>query len=840
MSNNIRDSYGLLQQRFDELSRTNLGIEADLERCRKELIRSKETWEETFNSVNDLIYILADDNSIVHVNRAMQKRLGLPLEAIVGRYCYEIVHGTTAPPPECLQLLLSEKGQQYSADLYIERLKGYFSITGTPLLNSAGIQVGSVHICHDITERKLAEDALLRSEQNYRELIEHARTVIMRWDASGVITFINDYGEVLFGYKRSELLGKQVVGTIVPEIDTSGRDLRQMIDNIIKSPANFHENENENMTRDGRRIWMHWSNSAVYDKNGTLMEVLSIGNDLTDRREAEEKLYETHQYLEKAVQRSSELAAEAARANAAKSDFLANMSHELRTPMNGVIAMAGLLSSTPLNDEQLNYVGVIRKSGKHLMSIINDILDYSKIEARRMGLEEVAFNLADVIGDLMPMLQASADEKKLALSCQIEPDVPSVVRGDPARLRQILLNLASNAVKFTERGSVSILVSVDSRDEQQLILRFTITDTGIGIAEDQLPLIFNPFTQADTSTTRRFGGTGLGLSISRQLVELMRGTLDVSSKVGVGSVFSFTAHFVLNPADESGLQDAGLTSEVIAQSATFSEYRRKFKILVVEDNPTNQRVAGALLEKAGFSYTLVDSGYEALQCLENGPFDLILMDCQMPGLDGYETTALIRSASVAVIRNDMPIIAMTANVLEGGREKCIEAGMDDYISKPIELSLLLPLIEKWLPPEESTESTEQSCKLESNAPKLKSGPEASAVPVFNEADYLRRNLEDRVLAQDVLNIFVASTPGYLAELMVPLESGDAVGVRKQAHAIKGACSTVGAEQMRETALRLEMLAKGGDLVTAAAVAVQLHLDFERLVVVLQRCGWKNF
>ncbi|OGU02167.1 MAG: hypothetical protein A2X82_01395 [Geobacteraceae bacterium GWC2_55_20] len=837
MPEDVQCSYELLKQRCDELSRINSKLESEVGECKKELKRSKETWEETFNSVNDLIYILAADGTIVHANRSMLERLGLTLDKIIGRGCFEVVLGSTEPPPECRKLLYFDNSVSHSVDLYIEHLKGYFTVTGAPLLNPAGVRAGSVHVCHDITERKLAEDALLQSERNYRELIEHARTVILRWDVNGEVTYINDFGERCFGYKRAELFGRHLVGTIVPETDTAGKDLRQMIDSIIHSPADYHENENENVTRDGRRIWMHWSNTAVCEKNGTLVEILSIGTDVTERKVAEQQLFETHQYLEKAVHRSSELAAEAARANAAKSEFLANMSHELRTPMNGVIAMAGLLSTTLLTGEQRNYVGVIRKSGKHLMTIINDILDYSKIEARRMGLEEVSFNLAEVMNELMPLLQAGADEKGLHLHCMIDPDVPAIVRGDPARLRQILLNLASNAVKFTEQGNVSVRVAVDSREAQQLVLRFTVNDTGIGIAAEQLPLIFDPFTQADSSTTRRFGGTGLGLSISRQLVELMGGELDVTSREGEGSVFSFTARFKMIQTGEVSLLAEEQFNELVKHSVAFSEQRGKYKILVVEDNPINQRVAGALLEKAGFSYTLVESGYEALQRLENEPYDLVLMDCQMPGLDGYETTSLIRSANVAVIRNDMPIIAMTANAQEGDREKCLEAGMDDYIAKPIELSQLIPLIEKWLPPADFISSCEQPGKRPHMHMLSRADVETGELPVFNETDYLRRNLDDRVLAKDVLNIFVRSTPGYLAVLKENLAEGDFVGVRKQAHAVKGACSTVGAEQMWETALRLEQAGKTGNLASAGLLAEQLQMDYKRLEDELRESGW---
>ena len=830
---NIYEKYDLLKKRYEDVCLNNESLETQIKECKAEIKRAKIVWEETFNSVSDLIYILADDATIVHVNNAMLERLGLTLDQIIGRRCYEVVHGTHEAPPECRQLLCSKDVRQCSADLYLENLNGYFTVTGTPLLNSAGVPVGSVHICHDITNRKLAEDALLQSERNYRELIEYARTVIMRWDANGDISYINEFGEKYFGYKRFELIGRPMIGTIIPEVDSSGRNMRHLLSNIINSTVDYHEIENENMSRDGRRIWMHWNNTAVCEKDGSLVEVLSIGSDVTARKEAEDRLHETNRYLEMAVQRSNELAVQAASANAAKSEFLANMSHEIRTPMNGILAMAGLLTSTKLTVEQRGYTNIIRKSGKQLMSIINDILDYSKIEARRMGLESVPFNLVDVLNDVMKMLEPSAAEAGLVLSYLIEQDVPALVCGDPVRLRQILLNLTSNGVKFTERGHVTLQVAVELLETEQIVLRFTVADTGIGIKPEQLALVFEPFTQADSSAARRYGGTGLGLSICRQLVGLMGGELTVTSKEGGGSVFGFTAHMrMLSCKEAEGLMEEERESELLNQEVVFAEYRGKVKILVVEDNLTNQRVAGALLEKAGFRYAIVDSGFEALRRLEHERFDLVLMDCQMPGLDGYETTALIRSRDVAVLQHDIPIVAMTANALEGDRDKCLEAGMNDYLSKPIEVTRLVLMLEKWLSLKNSGEYFKKpALQVE------ESSLQVAEIPVFDEVDYVRRNLGDRELAQDVMNMFVSSTPGYLSDLQKQLDTRNAVGVRMQAHTVKGACATIGAELMRMTAQRVEQLSKAGELAAAEEVAERLQLDYQQLKEELKRRGW---
>ena len=549
------------------------------------------------------------------------------------------------------------------------RLPAVVSVTA--LRDGLDVIIGYLLIGTDNTARKLVEqeqkqsDQRLRDQQFYtRSLIESNIDALMTTDPAGIITDVNKQMEALTGCTRDELIGAPFKNCFT-DPNRAEAGIKRVLNE--KSVTDY---ELTARARDGKQTVVSYNATTFYDRNRTLQGVFAAARDVTERKRFEQELQ-----LAKAAAES---------ASRTKSDFLASMSHEIRTPMNAIMGIADLLAKTSLTPEQDKYVQIFRRSGDNLLNLINDILDLSKVEAAQLDLEQTGFLLGDHLEKVIEMVLPRAQEKSLVLRCEIAPSVCNDLVGDPTRLRQVLLNLLGNAIKFTETGQVSLTVEPDQDCAVPTALRFTVTDSGIGIADDKLATVFERFAQADSSTTRRFGGSGLGLTICKRLIELMGGRIWVTSEIGKGSTFGFTVPFEIWPiADRPVGATIGTGSDAPLQP---------LRILMAEDSPDNCTIALAYLEDTPYQIDVAETGLIACEMFKAGDYNLVLMDRQMPVMDGLTATRTLRAWEKAHGRPTTPIIALTASAVKGDRETCLAAGCTAYLTKPIKQDVLLQAI----------------------------------------------------------------------------------------------------------------------------------------------------
>jgi len=897
---------------------------------RKAAVReADEQFRTLFSEAPDGIARISADGYFLQANAALCRMLSYSEEELRAKTWLDVTH------PDDLDLSREFGESLRAANSPMGYEKRYVDKHGraipvrirvTMVRDAEGASRYAIAHVENVTESKRAKEALQASDERYRKLFARNLAGVLRTSPDGRILDCNQALAVILGCASpAELIGKRL-----HEFYYSRADGEQFLQVLMRDKV-LAGHVTRFRRRDGQPVWtLANAHYFVDETDGEVLEGTLI--DITDRKQAEDQLRQAKEIAE--------------RSNRAKSAFLANMSHEIRTPMNGILGMAGLLLESNLDPRQRSRAQTVRDSAEALLGILNDVLDLSKMEAGKLQLENTPFDLRSVVEGVADLMAVKAQEKGVELLCLIEPDVSTQLSGDASRLRQVLVNLAGNAVKFTTSGEVSIRVKLaDPRDPEQI--RFEVKDTGIGIPEDKRHLLFQPFSQVDPSTARRFGGTGLGLSIVQMLAEMMGGKVGVQSEDGKGSLFWFTVPlerqsaqrprslsldgwkilvvdanpasrglimelmalwkasaeqagdietalaFLRNAAqhpfdailldsrmpevdvagfpalarrasraartavvllvplgqasDADRWRGLGYTAHVAKpvkqgelgtclasilgygpapprhaprerQSRTAPEDRARVRLLVVEDDEVNQQVALGILEHMGYHADVASDGAAAIMALGSRDYDLVLMDCQLPGMDGYETSRLIRRQETPVRNHAIPIVATTANAMAGDREKCLNAGMSDFLSKPLRSDALEQKIEEWT-------ATRPAVAMPAVHP-AHPGPADSAA-VFAGDDLLGRVMHNRQLANRILGRFLNDMPGQIALLAQAVSEGDSSQVRLLAHSIKGAAASVSGLEMKSTAWKIEQQGAAGDLKAAHGVLPELSATFER-------------
>ncbi len=681
-----------------ELGQANEQLQTQIAQRRRTERALRDSQSQYINLVDSLpVHVIRKDRQgrFTFASTSFCKLVGKPWEEIQGKTDLDLYEQHLAEKYRQDDLRVMDSKTKFEAVEAHDLPDGgrlYVQVIKTPMLDAKGVTTGVQILFWDVTAREKAEIELRESEMRKRAIFEAAMDCIIFTDEAGKIVEFNRASEVAFGYLRAEVIGKDLIDVFVPaELRDRQRTNLQRYMGAGELGSMLGRRLETSMNRkNGEPFLAEMTTQPIPLSQGKTGFAVFV-RDITVVKKAEEQLVHAKEAAESA--------------NRAKGAFLANMSHEIRTPMNAIIGMTELVLESQLDDEQRDYLQTVLESSNSLLALLNDVLDFSKIESGRVDLEEIEFDLRHCIEESIRSFLYRAKQKALGLSYEVSPDTPDWFVGDPLRLRQVLVNLVSNAIKFTDVGRVSVRVQTVSTIENTAVLRFEVADTGIGIPANKRGKVFEEFEQADSSTKRRFGGTGLGLAICSRLVQLMQGEIGVDSEEGTGSTFFFTVSLGLPPNRPRASEI--LTAAPVVLAASNEEAGPcgplpGLRILLAEDSPANQKLAVGLLKKRGHQVVIANNGKEAYDTFLAQPLDLILMDVQMPEMDGFEATVAIRAAEHG---SHVPIVAMTAHAMRGDQERCLEAGMDAYLAKPVRAQALFEIVNRIARQRARTESS---------------------------------------------------------------------------------------------------------------------------------------